>query len=88
MKSLADKQLASFKIGKYQLDLKIFGKSDSKLVVQKCYSFTVYDGQLSMFDTITEQYRFGQVYPIYPITQFIQPSFSPKLEENCPVSKG
>ncbi len=55
MKSRADKQLESFKIGRYQLDLKIFGKSSSEPVVQKCYSFTVYDGQLSMFDTITDQ---------------------------------
>ena len=84
MKSLADKQLASFKIGKYQLDLNIFGKSNSEPVVQKCYSFYVNDDQLSVFDTITDQYRSGLVYPII---QFIQHSFSPKLE-SCPVSEG
>lgn len=59
IKSLADQRLKSFQIGEYTLQLKVFGDADDVPVAEKCYSLTVFQGHLSRFDAITDQYRFG-----------------------------
>ena len=59
IKILTKERLSSVEIGEYRLYLKIFGDSNSEPAVQKCYSFTVFEGHLGQFDAITERYRFG-----------------------------
>ena len=66
IKAHTDERLSSFEIGEYRLYLKLFGESSSEPTARRCYSLTVFEGHLSRFDAITEQYRFGAgiIFPL------------------------
>ena len=59
IKSHTEKELSPFVIGQYSLHLKLYSKSDQEPDLQKCYLFTVFEGDLREMDRITGMYRTG-----------------------------
>lgn len=58
IKSLSDERL-SFEIGEYTLHLKLYIEDDPETAAETCYSLTIFDGDVTRFDAITEEYRIG-----------------------------
>ena len=78
IKNLSNEKLSWFEIGEYKLVLELFGEDNPHPLAQKCYSLTVFEGNLSRLGAITEQYRFGAgiAFPPSGLIGFVGDLFS------------